>query len=165
MSPAYRKAIEENLPEATIVYDHFHIVKAFNEKLSDFRRSLYSQMKDEEQRKIWKGTRWLLSKNPENLYEEKDERQRLDKVLEINKPLSIAYYMKEDMQQIWNQSNKAEAKKKIISWIEMAKCSRIKMLENFTKTLKNHMNGILAWYDIKFQQDPLGPQTIELSIY
>jgi len=155
MSPAYRKAIEDNLPEATIVYDHFHIVKAFNEKLSDFRRSLYSQMKDDEQKKILKGTRWLLLKNPENLDEEKDEKQRLDKVLEINKPLAIAYYMKEDMRQIWNQSDKAEAKTKIMSWMEMAKSSGIKMLEKFAETLKNHMNGILAWYDIKISTGPL----------
>jgi len=155
MSPAYRKAIEKHLPQATIIYDHFHLVKAFNEKLSDFRRSMYSQMKDEEQKKVLKSTRWLLLKNPENLDDTKDESLRLEKALEINKPLAIVYYMKEDLRQIWDQENKIEAETKIMSWIEMAKCSGIRMLEKFAGTMKNHIKGILSWYDIKISTGPL----------
>jgi len=155
MSPAYRKAFEKHLPQATIIYDHFHLVKAFNEKLSDFRRSMYSQMKDEEQKKVLKNTRWLLLKNPENLDDTKDESLRLEKALEINKPLAIVYYMKEDLRQIWDQENKIEAETKIMSWIEMAKCSGIRMLEKFAGTMKNHIKGILSWYDIKISTGPL----------
>jgi hypothetical protein len=36
MSPAYTKAVRENLPKAQIVYDHFLVIKLYNEKLSDF---------------------------------------------------------------------------------------------------------------------------------
>ena len=35
MSPAYTKAIHDNLPKATLVYDHFHVIKLYNEKLSE----------------------------------------------------------------------------------------------------------------------------------
>lgn len=42
MSPAYIKAVRENLKEAVIVFDHFHVVKLFNEKLPDFRRQLFN---------------------------------------------------------------------------------------------------------------------------
>jgi transposase len=42
MSPAYTKAVREHLPKAKIVYDHFHVIKLFNEKLSDFRRILFN---------------------------------------------------------------------------------------------------------------------------
>ncbi|WP_407919135.1 transposase [Desulforhopalus singaporensis] len=38
MSPAYIKAVRENLKEAVIVFDHFHVVRLFNEKMSGFRR-------------------------------------------------------------------------------------------------------------------------------
>ena len=38
MSPAYISAVMDNLPKAAIVFDHFHVVKLFNEKLSDLRR-------------------------------------------------------------------------------------------------------------------------------
>ena len=63
MSEAYRKAVSTHLKQATIVFDHFHVVKLFNDKLSDLRRSLYHQAQDE-QKKVLKGARWLLLKAP-----------------------------------------------------------------------------------------------------
>lgn len=35
MSAAYSEAVRTHLPNAAIVFDHFHVVKAFNDKLSD----------------------------------------------------------------------------------------------------------------------------------
>ena len=49
MSPAYISAVSKNLPEATIVFDHFHIVKMFNDKLSDLRRKLHHEASEKEQ--------------------------------------------------------------------------------------------------------------------
>jgi transposase len=72
MSPAYRDAVSTYLPGATIVYDHFHVIKLFNDKLSDLRRSLYHKAEDE-QKKVLKGSRWLLLKAAENLDPERDE--------------------------------------------------------------------------------------------
>jgi transposase len=40
MSPTYIRDVKDNLPTATIVFDHFHIIKMFNDKLSKFRRQL-----------------------------------------------------------------------------------------------------------------------------
>ena len=37
MSEAYHKAVSTHLKKATIVFDHFHVVKLFNDKLSDLR--------------------------------------------------------------------------------------------------------------------------------
>ena len=44
MSPAYISAVSAHLPHATIVFDHFHVVKLFNDKLSDLRRDLYREV-------------------------------------------------------------------------------------------------------------------------
>src|ERR1035438_2337581 len=73
MSAALFRSVRDNLPGAVHVFDHFHVIKLFNEKLSAFRRELYHQASSEEERKILKGTRWLLLKNPENLDEGRDE--------------------------------------------------------------------------------------------
>src|SRR3954449_11486523 len=35
MSAAYRRAVTTHLPEAKIVFDRFHVMKLFNDKLSD----------------------------------------------------------------------------------------------------------------------------------
>jgi len=46
MSPAYISAILKNLPDAKIVFDHFHVIKLFNDKLSELRRQLYHEVND-----------------------------------------------------------------------------------------------------------------------
>ena len=40
MSPVYLEAVSTHLPGATIVFDHFHVIKLFNDRLSDLRRGL-----------------------------------------------------------------------------------------------------------------------------
>jgi transposase len=46
MSPAYTKAISENIPNAVHVTDHFHVIKLFNEKLTKLRRDLYNEVEN-----------------------------------------------------------------------------------------------------------------------
>jgi transposase len=153
MSPAYIRAVKDNLPNAKIVFDHFHIIKMFNDKLSDFRRELQREVKDSAQHKVLKGTRWLLLKNPDNLKEQKNERQRLESALELNKPLATAYYMKED--QLWSQKNQTEAQTFLDDWIKRAKSSEIQMLIDFADTLENHKKGVLAYYQYPISTGPL----------
>ena len=64
-------------------------------------------------RKVLNGTRWLLVMNPENLKqnEKVDEKAQLQEALKLNESLAIAYYLKEDMRQFWNQRSKPAAEK------------------------------------------------------
>src|SRR5690606_35186394 len=78
MSAAYISAVQTHLPNAAIVFDHFHVVKLMNEKLSALRRDLFRDTNESAGKKVLKGTRWLLLKNPENLNDEKDEAARLE---------------------------------------------------------------------------------------
>ena len=73
MSPAYISAVIENLPDASIVFDHFHVIKLFNDKLSDLRRKLFREATDCLKKNVLKGTRWLLLAGQENLDDEQDE--------------------------------------------------------------------------------------------
>jgi len=155
MSPAYIQAVIENLPGAALVFDHFHIVKMFNDKISDFRRKLHNQLNDPAEQKLLKGTRWLLLKNPEKLDPQKDEEKRLEQALEINKPLATAYYLKEDLRQLWNQPDKQTAAEFLDDWVQRAKASKIRMLQKFANTLLAHKSGILSYYDFRISTGPL----------
>ena len=57
MSAAYRLAVSTHLPNAKIVFDHFHVVKLFNEKLSELRRALYREATEVMHKQVLKGTR------------------------------------------------------------------------------------------------------------
>jgi transposase len=155
MSQAYFRAVTTNLPKAILVFDHFHVIKLFNEKLTQLRRDLYREAVDLLQKEVLKGTRWLLLKNPENLDEKRNERQRLEEALRLNQPLACAYYLKEDLRQIWDQPDKAQAKAALVDWIRRAGASGIRMLQRFAKTLAAHAEGILAYYDYPISTGPL----------
>ena len=155
MSPAYIEAVRENLGKAVHVFDHFHVVKLFNEKLSDFRRELQREAEEKMAKQVLKGTRWLLLKNPENLDPKKKERERLEEALRMNQPLATVYYMKEDLRQIWAQPDKATAMRVLEDWIGRAEASCISVLQKFAVTLAMHRTGILAYYDCPISTGPL----------
>jgi len=155
MSPAYISAVLEHLPKATIVFDHFHVTKLFNDKLSDLRRDLYRETKENLHKEVLKGTRWLLLKNLENLNTEKKEKERLEEALKLNEPLACAYYLKEDLRQIWLQPNKETAERVFADWVNRAQATGIKMLKKFANTLAGYKSGILAYYDCRISSGPL----------
>ena len=137
------KAVAEHLPDATVVFDRFHVVKLFNERLSDLRRSLYRRATDE-QKKVLKGSRWLLLKAPEHLDPERDEAARLAEALSLNEPLAVAYYLKEDLRRFWGQVDKAAAAAFLADWIVQARASGVAMLGKMAATLEGHRDGLLA---------------------
>lgn len=155
MSPAYIGAVLENLPGSAIVFDRFHVTKLYNEKLSDIRRQLQHEVEDVLQLKAMKGIRWIILKNPENLDEEKNEKQRLEKALELNAPLAKAYYLKDSLRQFWEQESKEAASEHLDAWIKDASNSGIPQLATMARTLGACRFGLLSYYDYNISTGPL----------
>jgi transposase len=155
MAPVYREAVSTHLPQAKIVFDRFHVMKLFNEKLSDLRRALHREATDVMQKQVLKGTRWLLLKAAENLDEKRDEKKKLEEALALNRSLATAYYLKEDLRQFWEQPGKRFATAFLDGWIKRAETSGIKMLQQMAKTLAAHRSGLLAYYDVMITSGPM----------
>jgi transposase len=155
MSPAYTLAVTANLPDAVLVYDRFHVMKLFNEKLSDLRRDLYREATTQLEQQVLKGTRWLLLKNPENLDAAKKEPQRLKEALKLNESLATAYYLKESLRWFWEQPDRKAAELHLDIWILQAEQSGVRMLQKFAKTLQQHRQGLLNWYRHPISTGPL----------
>jgi transposase len=155
MSPAYIDAVTTQLPQATLVFDRFHVMKLYHEKLSNLRRDLHRQLTDSLHKDVLKGIRWLLLKRSENLDPRRDERARLEEALRLNAPLATAYYLKEELGELWEQEDQPEAVAFLQDWIARAETSGIRMLIDFAKTLRAHAWGLLAWYDHPISTGPL----------
>lgn len=155
MAGGFLKAVREFLPEARLVLDRFHVVKLFNEKLTQLRRDLYREAIDGLHKAVLKGTRWLLLKNPENLDEDCDEGQRLKEALSLNAPLATAYYLKEDLRQFWEQATRRQAERWLAAWCSRAEKSGIRVLQQMANTLRGHRAHLLAWYDDPISTGPL----------
>jgi len=155
MSPAYIKAVETHLPQADLVFDRFHIVKLLNEKLSQLRRELYREARDKLQKDVLKGTRWLLLKHPENLDDSRNERARLQEALRLNEPLAKAYYLKDELRQLWQQPGIAAARTFLTRWYLRAMASGIRAIQQFARTLLATSSGIVNWYRHSISTSPL----------
>jgi len=155
MSPAYREAVSTHPPKAEIVFDRFHVMKLFNEKLSELRRALHREATDVMRKEVLKGTRWLLLKAAENLDEEKDEKKKLEEALALNKSLAVAYDLKEDLRQFGEQPGKKFGTLSLDGWIKRAEASWIKMLQQMAKSLASHRNGLLAYDDARITSGPM----------
>ena len=154
MGRAYIRAVKKNLPGVPIVFDHFHVIKLYNDKLTVLRRDLQREA-EEANKAVLKGTRWLLLKSSRKLNTVNGECDQLKNALKLNEPLAIAYYLKDDLGQIWKQNDKPEADFLLWEWIKKAAISGVKILMSFAKTLLKHSDEILAYYD--FDKMSSGP--------
>ncbi len=155
MSAAYIDAVTTHLRDATLVFDRFHVIKLYNDKLSELRRAMHHELKDTMHKDVLKGVRWLLLKRPENLDPARNEPERLQEALRLNQPLAMAYYLKEELNEIWEQDDQDTAQALLMDWITYAESTGIGMLRKFAQTLRAHAWGILAWYDHAISTGPL----------
>jgi transposase len=151
MSSAYTSAIRAHLPEAIHVFDRFHVMKLFNEKLTDLRRRLYGETKDKEDKSVLKGIRFDLLKR------EPDEKgaQRLEKALAVHADLAVAHVLKEELYELWEQDDEESALQYLADWIADAEWSEIPEMKAFAKTLRNHWQEIVNYYSCEITSGPL----------
>lgn len=143
MSAAYWGAVLEYLPGVDVVFDHFHIIKLANEKIDELRRALAREA-DILDRRYLKGTRYLLLMGKENVPDEK--RAALEEALRFNQPLSMAYYLKEELRLLWSQPTRARMKEFLEAWCAQAMESGITQMVGLAQTLRAHATGILNYF-------------------
>jgi transposase len=85
MSSAYINEIADQCPQAKVVFDHFHVIARYGHEVIDRVRvdAANRYRHDPVQRKLIKGSRWLLLRNPESIAREKDRHHLVD-LLEMN---------------------------------------------------------------------------------
>lgn len=144
MSHSYRKAVQECLPHVSIVYDHYHISALINRSVDDLRREQQRQLCGKEKQAL-KGSRFLLLRNYGKL--DPDAQQRLQLLLDMNKPLFSMYTMKEQLRQFWECRNRQEARKYLWQWCFDALTSGVKQLVKVGLTLNSYREDILNYFD------------------
>jgi transposase len=142
MSEAYMGAIGEHCPNATLVLDRFHIVKALNSAVDNVRKEQWREAGADE-RKALKGLRWLL-------YRHSSTRSRKDtstlKALErANNRIYRAWRLKDEFEQFWEYTYPGAAERFLKSWTTAALRSRLEPLKKFVRTLRRHFAEILAF--------------------
>jgi len=146
MSSAYIQEIKQWCPQAELVFDRFHIIARYGRDVIDRVRvdAANRYRNDPTQRKVIKGSRWLLLRNRETITGEK-EREHLDDLLAMNKEIATVYIMKEHLNRLWSYTDPLCARAWWYQWYRLAIESGIDALIRFAKKLSVHIEGILSF--------------------
>lgn len=136
----YIKAVKECVPDASIVFDQFHVVKAFGKVIDKVRNAEYRKA-DKEGKEVIKGSKYILLKNRENLVDE--EKPRLKTLLSLNEAITTVYILKEYLKKLWDYKYAKCAQKFLEYWCSLAVQSKIRAVIEFARTLKRYAYGII----------------------
>lgn len=171
MNASYNKLVEKHLPQATIVYDRYHMQAQFGKevlgvvRLDEARKhkqisenilaeinkdtdkeakyELKSQAKAEKQEySKLKKARWSLLMNKDNLSDSRYE--HLNTILETHQNLALCYAMKEEMCRLFELSDPILAEKGWDSWFKAAEESNIPALVRFANLKQSRIKGLIA---------------------
>jgi len=152
MSPAYQNAVREVFPKVAIVHDAYHVVALANKAVDDTRRDLYRDLQAAE-RKLIKGSRFLLLRAGERLSPEPKE--RLAALMAVNDPLYTAYLLKEELRMFWAMGDEETAQAVIDLWLAEARASELPHFVRLAQTIEDHLAGLLAYFRHPISTGPL----------
>ena len=148
MGPAFAKSVraEGHAPQAVICFDPFHVVKAMTDALDELRRDLWQQLRllpDPAIAKQFKGARWALLKNPEDLTGPQTETLR--SLRRNGGSMWRGYQLKEAGREIFaGDLDPTEAIELIDRWCSRAQRSRLAPFVKAAATVRKHRDGIAA---------------------
>jgi len=133
---------EGNAPQATILYDKFHILKHLGEAIDKVRKREYQRLTGNDRRFI-KGQRYALLTHWGNL--NADGRAALKLLFKANTRLNKAYLLKESFGQLWTYSSPLWARRFFDQWRAALRWQRLEPFERFAELVAAHWDGIEAY--------------------
>ena len=173
MNSDFQEAFEEICPHVQPVFDHFHIVKNFNEKvIANVRKDEQKRLESEGKReaaKTLKRSKYILTSSRKRL-EQKDQEARngkvvskgntlfnkddyvrkegyvdkYDEILKENKLLFTADLIKEKLTDAYKADNEPDMSEAMIEIMELCKETHNKHFRWFRNLIDKHFEGIIA---------------------
>lgn len=144
MSAAFIKGIQDNVPQAEIVFDRFHVIQLLTAAIDEVRREEMRVAETDEERRSIKGSRYPLLKNNYKL--QISDLETLASIQKNNKRLYRAYLMKESFQEIYAAESVEEADLRFKRWRDWVVRSNIEPLKHLCRTITLYWDGIRAFF-------------------
>jgi transposase len=141
MWKAFRNSTQSRAPQASILFDKFHVLRDLGEALDTVRKSEYARLSGKDRRFI-KGQKYTLLSSHENLTLAGGRSLKL--LLAANKRIDTAYLLKESFGQLWDYTREGWAKRFFENWRDSLKGQRLKPYEKFAEMIERHWDGIAA---------------------
>lgn len=141
----YIDVIKQQVPEATLVFDKFHLIRHLLDAVNDVRKAEARELRSTHP-ELLKGTRYLWLKNPWNLTDK--QAARLGFLERLKLKVNRAYLLKELFRDLWRYRTRGWAKRYLRRWFWWATHSRLKPIRDFAWLLRRHEEGVLAWFKV-----------------
>ena len=145
----YRAALEEHLPNATLVVDHFHAIKLANTAIDDVRRRVQQDTLGHRGRKgdpLYRARRVLLSAS-ERLSEERFEwMQSLITAGDPDGEVGAAWVAKELLRSVYAATSIAHAKRRLIVFYQHVAEVAVPELTRLARTIERWQEEVLAYH-------------------
>jgi transposase len=138
----FRLATAHHAPQASILFDKFHVLRHLGDALDQVRKSEYARVSGR-QRRFIKGQKYTLLAHRENLT--LSGRRALTTLLAANKRLNTAYLLKESFGQLWDYGREGWARRFFEHWRAALKWQRLRPYEKFAAMIERHWEGIAAY--------------------
>ena len=138
----FRNATRKAAPQASILFDKFHVMRHLGDALDKVRKSEYARLTGKDRSYI-KGHKYTLLSRRDNLTLE--GRKALRKLLSANKRLHTAYLLKESFGQLWDYQREAWARRFLENWKATLRWQRLKPYQKFAQMIERHWDGIAAY--------------------
>ena len=145
MWQAFGNSTRHQVPQASILYDKFHVMRHLGEALDAVRKSEYRRLQAKD-RKYIKGQKYTLLSRKENLTTE--GRRALKELLAVNKRLNKAYLLKESFGQLWSYRREGWARRFFENWKAALKWQRLEPYEKFAALIERRWDGIAAYCQV-----------------
>jgi len=144
MSETFIGALQQHCPNALLVLDRFHVVKALNDAVDEVRKEQWRETCGED-RKALKGLRWLLYRHSST--RSREDTLTLQALEKANRRIYRAWRLKDEFEQLWDYKAPWAAKRFLKTWTTAAMRSRLEPLKKFVRTVRKHADGILAFVE------------------
>jgi transposase len=147
LGPAFLRSVtaEGHAPQAVVGADVFHLVKLVGDALDEVRRELWQTLRrlpDDRWAKDFKGSRWSLLKNPEDLTD--NQAVQLARIRRNRGGIWRAYEMKEQFRAIFaGDLTRDQAAVLLDRWSGRAQRSRLAPFIKAAKTMRQRRDMIL----------------------
>ena len=146
MTGGYAASVRHHAPQATIVIDNYHVVQLAGKALDEVRREHWNQLRSSGEKaaaKQFKGDRWALLKNPDDLTEH--QAATLTALRATRNKVARAWEMKEMVRAIFADGLTVAAVELLLDRLlaRLAR-SRLEPFVRLGRTIRKHREGILA---------------------
>lgn len=147
MYDGYTTAVKEEVAQAQVVIDRFHVAKAYRECADKLRKNAMRELKRglEEEYKLLKCAMWPFRHNAADL--DPEQREAVALLLECASDLRKAYELREELSAIFDaEQSKKSATTAITNWKDKVKRSGLKCFDPFLTTLDNWLDEITNYF-------------------